>query len=201
MRVAGYITWLAVAFVPVAACAADVPDVVISAVASGAAQRTGFAAREGHVLPETVYLKGDLARLEFRDHGELDYVLRDTRSDKGWLINERQQAALPLKGGTMARRYVYPIDRPCGDFGGTCDKGDSSAVAGRAATAWNFRHAEGKGPDGADSGKMWVDDATGLLLGYDAQDLGGRSLKWTVTSVEFGPLPPNLFELPKRPGR
>jgi hypothetical protein len=64
------------------------------------------------------------------------------------------------------------------------------------ASGWRFRHAGSRGPDGSDSGTMWIDDEYGLLLGYHAEDMQGRSLDWTVTTVSFEPLPPELFELP-----
>ena len=179
------------------AMASELPDVTLHAVASGATLRTGFAGHGTHVLPEVVYLKGELARVEFLDGADTEYVLRDSRARNSWLINEHRQVALPLGNGPTARQYVYALDKPCADFGGgTCSKGDGSTIAGRAVVAWRYRNAGHAGPDGSDSGTMYLDAVSGLLLGYESQDLSGRPMKWTVTTVTFGDLDPKLFQLP-----
>jgi hypothetical protein len=181
--------------VPVAATAADMPDVTLQGVASGVALHIGYQGHGTHVLPETVYLKQGLMRLELKAPGEDGYVLRSEQAT--WLVNEKAQLALPMgKAGNM-QRYIYDPARPCGDFPGTCEKGETKRIAGRASTGWKFRHAGTGGPDGADNGTFWIDDELGLMLGYDARDMEGRALGWTVTSVSFTPLPETLFQLPK----
>ena len=78
----------------------------------------------------------------------------------------------------------------------SCEREGKKTIAGREASGWRFRHAGTRGPDGSDSGTMWLDDQYGLLLGYHAEDMQGHSLDWTVTTVSFERLPPELFELP-----
>jgi len=177
--------------------ATDLPDVTIHAVASGATLRTGFAGHGSHVLPEIIYLKGDFARVEFQDGRDSEHVLRDGKVKNSWLVNEARQFVLPLGNGPTARQYFFPLERPCADFGGTCSKLGPSAVAGRAVIAWRYRNAGHGGPDGSDSGTMFLDTENGLLLGYDSADLSGRPMKWTVTSVDFGKVDPVMFTLPK----
>jgi len=179
------------------ASASDALDVTIHAIASGATLRTGFAGHGTHVLPEIIYLKGDLARVEFYDGKDNEYVLRDGKARNSWLINEARQFVLPLGNGPTARQYFFPLERPCADFGGTCSKLDASTVVGRAAVVWRYRNAGHAGPDGSDSGTMYLDAENGLLLGYDSADLSGRPMKWTVTSVDFGKVDPAMFTLPK----
>ncbi|HEY4145326.1 hypothetical protein [Pinirhizobacter sp.] len=178
------------------AMASSAQDITIRAVASGATLRAGFAVGGSRVLPEVVYIKGDMTRLEFQDGGQTDYILRDGKARASWLVNEKARVVLPLGNGPSARKYFFNIDRPCADFSGSCTKGDRSTVAGHAATRWRFIAAGHTGPDGTDSGTMWIDDASGLLLGYDGKDMSGRPMKWTVTSVDTGEISPDLFKMP-----
>lgn len=189
--------FLAALFIVVSgvAGAADMPDVTLQGVASGVALHIGYQGHGKRVLPETVYLKQGLMRLELKAPGEDGYVLRSDQAI--WLVNEKAQVAIPMGKAGNLQRFVYDPARPCGDFPGTCEKGETKRIAGRASTGWKFRHAGNSGPDGADNGTFWIDDELGLLLGYDARDMEGRALGWTVTSVTFTQLPESLFELPK----
>jgi hypothetical protein len=182
--------------------AADIPDVTLSGVASGAALRIGFESNGKHVLPETVYLHGNHTRLDFGSGENQTYLLRDINSV--WLINEKAKVAWPLKSSPTGRQYVFDTAEPCRSMDVACERDGKKIIAGREATGWRFRHAGSRGPDGSDSGTFWIDDQYGLLLGYHAEDMQGRSLEWTVTTVSFEQLPAGLFELPdggKRPNQ
>jgi outer membrane lipoprotein-sorting protein len=157
------------------------PDVTLSGVASGVALKVGFEGTGKRVLPETVYIQGNRTRLEFRSADQQGYLLR--QGSGIWLVNEAARQAWPLKYSTTARQYL-------------CEHVGTKEIAGREAGGWRFTHAGSRGPDGSDSGTMWIDTQYGLLLGYHAEDQQGRSLDWTVTSVSFEPLSPELFELP-----
>ena len=174
--------------------AADMPDVTLSGVASGAALKAGLEANGKRVLPETVYLHGGRMRLDFQSGDQPGYLLRE--GNTVWLVNEKAKAAWPLKYGSSARQYVYDATAPCKTIDISCEHAGKKSIAGREASGWRFRHAGSRGPDGSDSGIMWIDDEYGLLLGYHAEDMQGRPLDWTVTTVSFEHLPPELFELP-----
>lgn len=188
--------WVGGALMSFAAVVSTAQDITIRAVASGATLRAGFAVGGSRVLPEIVYIKGDMTRLEFQDGGETDYILRDGKAHASWLVNEKARVVLPLGNGPSARQYLFNVDRPCAEFSGSCTKGERVTVAGRVATRWRFLDAGHTGPDGADSGTMWIDDESGLLLGYDGKDMSGRPMKWTVTSVDVGEISPDLFKMP-----
>lgn len=173
---------------------ADMPDVKMSGVASGAALKVGFEGNGKRVLPETVYLHDNRTRLEFQSLDQQGYLLREGNAI--WMINEKAKLAWPLKYSTSARQYVFDTTEPCKSMDVSCERDGKKSIAGREASGWRFRHAGSRGPDGSDSGIMWIDDEYGLLLGYHAEDMQGRSLDWTVTSVSFERLPPELFELP-----
>lgn len=177
--------------------ASDVPDTTMHGVASGEALKVGFETNGKHVLPETVYLHESRTRLEFQSTDQQGYLLRDGKAV--WLIDAKDQRAWPLKYTTSARQYVYDPANPCADTGFSCERDGAKIIAGRNATGWRYRHAGSSGPDGSDSGTMWIDDEYGLLLGYHAADMQGRAMDWIVTSVSFDPLPADLFELPKGP--
>jgi hypothetical protein len=166
----------------------------MSGVASGAALKVGFEGNGKRVLPQTVYLHGTRTRLEFRSADQVGYVLRD--GNAVWLVNEKAKLAWPLKYSTSARQYLFDPSEPCRSLDVSCDREGKKTIAGREASGWRFRHAGSRGPDGSDSGIMWVDDQYGLLLGYHAEDMQGHSLDWIVTTVSFERLPPELFELP-----
>jgi outer membrane lipoprotein-sorting protein len=171
-----------------------VPDVTLSGVASGAALKVGFEGNGKRVLPETVYLHGGRTRMEFTSADQQGYLLREGKAV--WLINEKAKLAWPLKYSITARQYLFDPAEPCKSLEVSCAREGKKNIAGREASGWRFRHAGSRGPDGSDSGTMWIDDEYGLLLGYHAEDMQGHSLDWTVTTVSFNPLPPELFELP-----
>jgi outer membrane lipoprotein-sorting protein len=188
------LAWLVSAAALTNAYAADLPDVTLSGVASGAALKIGFEGSGKRVLPETVYLHGSRTRLEFGGGENQPYLLRDGNSI--WLINEKAKVAWPLKYSPTARQYVFDTSEPCKSMDVSCEREGKKIIAGREASGWRFRHAGSRGPDGSDSGTLWIDDQYGLLLGYHAEDMQGRPLDWTVTTVSFEQLPAALFELP-----
>lgn len=191
--------WLFAAAAATSAHAADLPDVTLSGVASGAALKVGFEGSGKRVLPETVYLHGSRTRLEFQSADQEGYLLRD--GNAVWLVSEQAKRAWPLKYSVTARQYIFDANDPCKSLNVTCEREGKKNIADREASGWRFRHAGTRGPDGSDSGIMWIDDQYGLLLGYHAEDMQGRSLDWTVTTVSFERLPPELFELPDTTGR
>ena len=187
--------WILAAAAATCGYAAEMPDVTLSGVASGAALKVGFEGNGKRVLPETVYLQGSRTRLEFGGGDDNQgYILRD--GSAVWLINDKAKRAWPLKYSITARQYVFDVTDPCKSIAISCERDGKKNIAGREASGWRFRHAGSHGPDGSDSGTMWIDEQYGLLLGYHAEDLQGRSLDWTVTAVSFEHLPPELFELP-----
>lgn len=177
-----------------AAYATEVPDVTLSGVASGTALKVGFEGNGKHVLPETVYLHGARTRLEFSSADQQGYLLRE--GSMVWLISEKAKLAWPLKYSITARQYLFDPAAPCRIMDVSCEREGKKNIAGRETSGWRFHHAGSRGPDGSDSGVMWIDDQYGLLLGYHAEDMQGRSLDWTVTTVSFEPLSPQMFELP-----
>lgn len=181
--------------------AADLPDVTLCGIASGAALQFGFTGNGKRVLPETVYLHGDHTRLEFQTADGLGYVLR--AGNGVWLVSEKAGLARPVPSTPTARQYVFDTTEPCKNMGVSCEREGAQNIAGHEAHGWRFRHAGTRGPDGSDSGILWIDTQYGLLLAYHAQDLQGHSLDWTVTAVSFAPLPAGLFELPQNgpPGK
>jgi hypothetical protein len=187
------LAWL-LAAAATTAHAADMPDVILSGVASGAALKVGFEGSSKRVLPETVYLHGNRTRLEFRSADQQGYLLRE--GSQVWLVSEKAKLAWPLKYSVSARQYLFDTTEPCRKMDISCEREGKKIIAGREASGWRFRHAGTRGPDGSDSGTMWLDDQYGLLLGYHAEDMQGHSLDWTVTTVSFERLPPELFELP-----
>lgn len=191
---AGRLLIVACVLTATAARAEDRPDVTLSGVASGVALKIGFEGTGKRVLPETVYLQGNRTRLEFRSADQQGYLLRQGTGI--WLVNEATRRAWPLKYSTTARQYLFEPKEPCRSLGVVCEPVGTKQIAGREAGGWRFTHAGTRGPDGSDSGTMWIDTQYGLLLGYHAEDQQGRSLDWTVTSVSFEPLSPELFELP-----
>lgn len=190
------LAWIftAAAAAATSARAADMPDVTLSGVASGAALKVGFEGNGKRVLPETIYLHGNLTRVEFSNADQPGYLLRN--GNAVWLVSEKAKRAWPLKYSTRARQYLFDAAEPCKSMDVSCEREGKKNIAGREVSGWRFRHAGTRGPDGSDSGTLWIDDQFGLLLGYHAEDMEGHSLDWIVTTVSFERLSPELFELP-----
>ncbi len=178
------------------AVAADLPDVTVRGVASGDGVRLGYGDGGNAVLAETVQLKGDRTRVDVVSGPRRFYVLR--KGDTAWLVSERDRFALPVTHTPAGRDWRLDKEAPCRDGGFHCERArDARRIAGRQVVGWRFRSAGTRGPDGTDSGTLWLDADTGLVLAYQAQDMNQRHHDWTATSVEFGPLADELFELPQ----
>lgn len=170
------------------------PDITLQGVASGKTLKAGFQTPNGRVLPETISIRHSTTRVDFSVQGQSAYLLRV--GDKVWLVSELAKLLMPIPDAKRIAIFNYAVERPCRDFGGSCTQAGRREVAGRSTTGWRFRNAGVAGPDGSDSGTLWIDDQYGLLLAYDARDMQGRPMNWRATSVSFSPLPDDRFELP-----
>lgn len=177
-----------------APAAPEPPQAIVHAIAEGYGP---VAARGGASLPLTLRLRGDAARIEFSDpKGRDAYLLVSGPGREGWLVSVPGNVAMPLpRAGTA---FWFDPEAPCETLQATCSPAPGEVIAGRAARGWRYRNAAGRGPDGTDSGTLWVDAATGLLLGYRGKLSGrdeARSLR--TVSVSYASVPADIFERPR----
>lgn len=64
-------------------------------------------------------------------------------------------------------------------------------------TGWRYSHAGQAGPDGTDSGVLWIDAEQGIVLGFDARDLGEHDHRMQAVDVSYDKLDDDTFALPK----
>lgn len=169
-------------------------SVTLTGVAVGDGYRFALAGRNTGAIAQTVREKGDRVRVDFEAGGQRGTVLRDAQG--AWLISALYDVALPLPASTTARPMIYDADAPCRAMDARCERAPDRIILGRPAVGWSFRHAGSRGPDGTDSGTLWLDRETGVLLAHRSEDMSRRHYEWRATSVDFTPLDDALFVLP-----
>jgi hypothetical protein len=169
-------------------------SVTVIGVAVGDGYRLGLGGRTTQALAQTIREKGDRVRVDFEAGGKRGSVLRDKQG--AWLISEAYNAALPLVASTTARPIIFDTQAPCRAIDARCERAEDVIILGRPAVGWTFRHAGSRGPDGTDSGIMWLDRETGVLLAHRSEDMSRRKYEWRTTSIDFTPLDDTLFDLP-----
>lgn len=198
-------TWLIATCVALSLAAADVRsevavtsdenrDVTLHAVATG----VGPVRRGGESIPLTVRMADGHLRIDFKTpRGEDGYLLSRDGGTQAWLVSVPGQLAMPMPAPAWATFRLDP-DAPCAAMRARCEPAQVDVLANRLVRAWRYRGADGRGPDGTDSGTLWVDPRTGLVLGFRGRVVGRddtRELK--VVSVEHGALDDALFTLPR----
>ncbi|MHB1057445.1 MAG: hypothetical protein ACYC0F_06150 [Rhodanobacter sp.] len=171
--------------------AAELPDVKIEAVVQG-----GAGARDGGVAAETVWIKGERVRVDFdAGKGRRGRILRG--GGHAWLLMSTSSRALPADHVRIGAITRLDPQRPCWDLGFACSPAENRRVAGRLANGWRYRHAGRDGPGGTDNGVFWIDAQYGLLLAFQAQDLGLKPHRMEATAVHFAKLSDDAFALPE----
>lgn len=169
-------------------------SVTLTGVAVGDGYRFALGGRNTGAIAQTVREKGDRVRVDFEAGGQHGTVVRDAQG--AWLISELYDVVLPLPASTTARPMIYDTEAPCRAMDARCEHAPDRIILGRTATGWSFRHAGSRGPDGTDSGMLWLDRDTGVLLAHRSEDMSRRHYEWRTTSIDFLPLDDALFALP-----
>ncbi|SJZ96551.1 hypothetical protein [Novilysobacter spongiicola] len=188
--------WIATSGVA-AVASDDVPhrDVTLHAEARGIGP-----VRETEILPLTIRLSGSHLRIDFESRsGEDGYLLADTTADarQAWMVSRSGDVALPVPAPGWTTFRLDP-EAPCADMAARCEPESVDVVANRLVRKWRYRDADGRGPDGTDTGTLWVDPQTGLLLAFKGRLAGRGDVRgYKVTAVEHTPMSPDLFELPR----
>lgn len=189
-----FATWLSIACMACVAQATELTGVKIDAVLEGSG--IGTSANRDDVAAETIWIKGDKVRVDF-DAGanRRGRVLRG--GGHAWLLMSSSNRALPadhLRIGAMTR---LDPGKPCWELGFACTQVEDRHIAGRQAHGWRYRHAGQDGPGGTDSGVFWIDAEYGLLLAYQAEDLGEKRHRMEATAVSFAKIDDDIFAMPK----
>ena len=176
-----------------AASSAAAADVTLHARATGIGPVRGSEA-----MPMTVRLSESRLRIDFATpRGADGYLLADTAADQAWLVSVSGDVALPVPAPAWTGFRLDPAS-PCGAMGARCEPGAVDVVANTLVRKWRYRDADGRGPDGTDSGTLWVDPRTGLLLAFRGRLAGRDDVRgYEVLSVQPGKLDEALFALPR----
>lgn len=150
-------------------------------------------------MPLTIRIRDDATRIDFiGQRGEEAYLLAVAGGQQRWLVHRATGMAFPIPGSATPLR-VDPAD-PCATMRARCERGEGEVIAGTVVQGWRYRHAGGRGPDGTERGTLWIDPASGLVLGYRGE-LAGQSgeREMRALSVSRQPLDPGQFDLPRTP--
>ncbi|WP_284343692.1 hypothetical protein [Dyella mobilis] len=190
--------WMIVMAWPWATLAADspVPDVTLKAILSGAGiQAHGSDATAAGVMAETIRLKGSNARIDY-DGGPQQRGSVFRVGNRTWLLPSGSTRPLPVKHLPIASVTRLDTDKPCSELGLSCLQVDDRLIAGRRATGWRYDHAGRAGPDGTDSGVLWIDQETGVLLAIKAKDTSERAYNMETVAIDYAALPDSAFTVP-----
>lgn len=170
-----------------------VQDVTLYALATGIGPVRGT----GAAMPLTIRLHGTRVRIDFDGpRGEDGYLLSHGDS-RAWLVNERADVALPIHSTARTMFRADPT-APCAQIGARCEPGQHEVIAGQLVQAWRYRDADGRGPDGTESGTLWVEPRSGLVLAFRGRVAGRDQVKeLRVTSMSRDALDASLFDLPR----
>lgn len=149
---------------------------------------------DDHVEVE-LQLRGAAIRIDFRgEHAPDAWLTTGGRGGRAWLVSERGNYVLPVADASGP--YWYDPTAPCRTIGGRCVPAPGEFIDGRLAAGWRYDKA--KGPDGTTTGTLWVDTATGLLLGYRGR-VGSRGQErgMRARAVRFEAVPESVFLPPQ----
>ncbi|NID13999.1 hypothetical protein [Luteibacter yeojuensis] len=142
----------------------------------------------------TIRQKGERIRVDIDAGSHHGTTWGDGKTS--WMVVDDQPVALPLGGKASPKPIVYDLDAPCTRMLATCSHAEGKMLLGHRAAGWAYRNAGGRGPDGTDSGTLWIDKETGVLLEMRGEDVGRRHYEWRATAVSFEPIPDGIFALP-----
>ena len=174
---------------------ADPPagDFMLQAVVTGVNPATG---RDGSTFAVKAYVGAERTRIDL-DIPEADraYLLLDNATGNGWAISKDKEAALPISADSYRELVVDP-QAPCAGMQLSCDPLGHRDIAGVRAQGLRYTGARGRGPGGSDRGELWIDPASGLVVGYDGRTRDGKARRLRASDVLREALPAALFELP-----
>jgi hypothetical protein len=172
------------------------PDVKISAVLDGSGVRSPDAAPGTGAMVETIWLKGTRERVDFDGGPNMrGRILRDDQH--AWLLQPGVDRVLPADNVPLGSVTRLDPKRPCWGLGFACERVDDRLIAGRRASGWRYGNAGRSGPNGTDSGVLWVDAQYGILLAFNAKDVDQRTYHMETASIDFAGVPESTFDMPQ----
>lgn len=174
--------------------ASDEKSYTVSAIGVGDGYRYVSQEEGRNGTAFTIRQKGERVRVDIDAGAHHGTTWSDGKTS--WMVVDGQPVAFPLGGKASPKPVVYDVDAPCGRMLGTCTRVEEKTLLGRRAAGWAYRNAGGRGPDGTDSGTIWIDKDTGVLLEMRGEDVGRRHYEWRATSVSYEAVPDGIFALP-----
>jgi hypothetical protein len=173
------------------------PDVKISAVLDGSGVRQPDASSgQAGALVETIWLKGSRERLDFDGGPNMrGRILRDDQH--AWLLQPGVNRVLPADNVPLGSVTRLDAKSPCSGLGFACQRVDDRLIAGRRANGWRYSDAGRSGPNGTDSGVLWVDAQYGIVLAFNAKDVDQRTYHMETASIDFSNVPESTFDMPQ----
>lgn len=122
-------------------------------------------------------------------------MLLDRASGEGWAFDPAGRSGLPVSSDAALQMTVNPA-APCARMRVTCHPLPARSLAGVEAAGWRYAGAARRGPGGSHAGSMWVDPASGVVLGYEARTRDRKVRRMRALSFQVGPVPDHLLEFP-----
>lgn len=174
------------------------PTFRIEAIVEGVSPATGLA---DTVYGMTAYIGSERTRVDLDIPGTEDaYLLVDNDTGIGWAIGKEQDGAMPVNVDAY-RELVLDPQAMCAGMRARCQPIGQRDIAGIRAQGMRYSGARAAGPGGSDRGQMWIDPASGLVLGYDGRTRDRQVRRMRATDVQRQELPDAMFELPAALGR
>ncbi len=168
-----------------AATGAGAPQFTLQSVVTGLDPGTG---RDGATFALTTHA-GD-ARVRFdlpRPDGSEVRLLVDRDTGEGWAFDATERAGLPVKADAVQQLVVDPA-APCARMRVTCHREPRKSIAGVQAEGWRYAGADQRGPGGSHAGTLWIDPASGIVLGYEARTRNRSVRRMRAVSLQVAPV-------------
>lgn len=169
------------------------PQFTLQSLVTGIDPGTG---RDGVTYAITAHVGEQRVRFDLpRPDGSEVSFLVDRDTGEGWAFDAAERTGLPVKVEAVQQLVVDPAS-PCARMRVVCHRAPRKAIAGVEAEGWRFAGASQRGPGGSHAGVMWIDPATGIVLGYEARTRSRSERRMRSMSVQVEAVAEDLLQPP-----
>lgn len=174
--------------------AGDMPvQFTLQSMVTGVDPATG---RDGSTYSVTTHAGAERVRMDLVMPGRPPATMVvDRISGEGWVFDPVRATGLPVQIDAVRELLVDP-GAPCAQMRVTCHREPPRTLAGVTAQGWRYAGANRRGPGGSHAGTMWVDPASGIVLGYEARTRTRQPRRMRAASFKVEAVDGRLLELP-----
>ncbi len=169
------------------------PQFTLHSMVTGLDPGTG---RDGTTYAMTTHAGEGRVRFDLpRPDGAEVRLLVDRTTGEGWAFDAAGRDGLPVQADAVQQLAVDPA-APCTRMRVTCHREPPKSIAGIQADGWRYAGADRRGPGGSHAGVMWIDPASGIIIGYEARTRNRMVRRMRAVSLRVEPVADAVLEPP-----